>query len=556
MTLLQIQPDPSKYRDSRLLARTLMGLTYQATPITSDSSEDISPVIVKLMTLATVPPGCREELIVEYQACAKTNCFALTKLNSVCFDSRAALITVESPMYQYSLEKLIEETGGRGLTPSRTSEILVQLLTGLVYMHDPNETVGLIIHRNLQPRNVLVDKNGFIKISDFAFCRALTAVSLMNPSFGDKRFMSPEAAQDLPLDEKADIWSFGCLIVYMLTGAPPALPSHLVMDLEHISAAVNAIIDSIRSTIRPTLTDKREIAIFDQLLPIINSCLAFDPLDRPSAADLCTENPLSEIRTYLIEKFPHIFKGDSSSPSNLGLESESDKVKRNASALEDLRQSIIDNSLIGVRKHMDMFDSHASEMMELGIEHRSYLVLPMLCRRIIERNLCVSVKKRKGEVVEERTNLMKAAWDGDTEGVKKYLHEAGKLWYDDTALMRAARGGNLHCVKLLLCEMGIQNSGMMTSLMYTAQKGHVECLKYLLAESRYRDAYSVTALIISVRAGYPECVRLLKDRENDMVDKDQKSAYEHALEMPFPFISEDRYKRCAKMLVPQKDNDK
>lgn len=544
MTLLQVQPEPSKYRDSRLLARTLMGLTYEAIPISSEASTHVYPVVVKLLSVATVPIGCREELIVEYQACTRANCFTLAKINSVSFDPGSALITVESPMYRCSLEKLIIDTNGKGLLPSRISEILAQLLTGLVYMHDPNETVGLIIHRNLQPRNVLLDDNGFVHISDFAFCRALTAVSLMNPSFGDKRFMSPEAAQDLPLDEKTDIWSFGCLAVYMLTGAPPAFPPNLSMDQDHIAAAVNTIVGNIRSTVRPALEKEEEMITFDCLMDIINSCLAFDPLDRPSAADLCTEAPFLATRAHLSEKFPHIFKGTSGQDEGYSREE--------GSSLEALKQAIVDNNIIQVRKYMDVFDLHASQMMELGIEHRSYLVLPMLCRRIVERNLCVSVKKRKGEVVAERTNLMKAAWDGDTEGVKKYLHEAGKLWYDDTALMRAARGGNLHCVKLLLCEMGIQNSGLMTSLMYTAQKGHVECLKYLLAESRYCDGQCVTALIISVRAGYPECVRLLKDRENDMVDSDKKSAYEHALEMPFPFISEDRYKRCAKMLAPTK----
>ena len=191
MTLLQVQPEPSKYRDSRLLARTLMGLTYEAIPISSEVSTHVYPVVVKLLSVATVPIGCREELIVEYQACTRANCFTLAKINSVSFDPGSTLITVESPMYRCSLEKLVIGTNGKGLLPSRISEILAQLLTGLVYMHDPNETVGLIIHRNLQPRNVLVDDDGFVRISDFAFCRALTAVSLMNPSFGDKRFMSP-----------------------------------------------------------------------------------------------------------------------------------------------------------------------------------------------------------------------------------------------------------------------------------------------------------------------------------------------------------------------------
>ncbi|EFO65513.1 Kinase, NEK [Giardia lamblia P15] len=548
MALLQIRPDSSKYRDSRLLARTLMGLTYEAIPISSDASADALPVVVKLLSIATVPAGCREELIVEYQACTKADCFALAQVNSVRFTSGAALITVESPMYHCSLETLVAQTGGKGLPPSQVSEILTQLLTGLVHMHDPNETVGLIIHRNLQPRNVLVDKDGFIHISDFAFCRALTAVSLMSPSFGNRKFMSPEAAQDLPLDEKTDIWSFGCLAIYMLTGAPPAFPPNLNID-QDIAVAVSSIIDSIRSKIRPALNEEKELVIFDCLLSIVSSCLSFDPLDRPSAVELCNEEPFLTTRSYLLEKFPHIFKSAPSSLSTTSLEKGCDGAKNEGNSLEALKQAIIDNSLVQVRRYMDTFDLHASQMVELGIEHKSYLVLPMLCRRIVERNLCVSVKKRKGEVVAERTNLMKAAWDGDTEGVKKYLHEAGKLWYDDTALMRAARGGNLHCVKLLLCEMGIQNSGMMTSLMYTAQKGHIECLKYLLAESRYRDSQDVTALIIAVRAGYPECVRLLKGRENDMVDKENKSAYEHALAMPFPFISEDRYKRCAKMLA-------
>lgn len=527
-----------------------MGLTYEAIPISPDTSTDAPPVVVKLLSIATVPIGCREELIVEYQACAKASCFALAQVNSVSFAPGAALITVESPMYHCSLETLVSQTGREGLPPSQASEILAQLLTGLVYMHDPNETVGLIIHRNLQPRNVLLDKDGFVYISDFAFCRALTAVSLMSPSFGDRRFMSPEGIQDFPLDEKTDIWSFGSLAVYMLTGAPPAFPPNLSMDQDNIAAAVSVIIDGIRSVIRPTLNSEKEVVMFDCLLSTISSCLAFDPLDRPSAADLCNEEPFLTTRAHLLERFPHIFKNTPSSLSAISPEEGCDRVRDEGSSLDALKQAIIDNSLVRVRRYMDTFDLHASQMMELGIEHKSYLVLPMLCRRIVERNLCVSVKKRKGEVVAERTNLMKAAWDGDTEGVKKYLHEAGKLWYDDTALMRAARGGNLHCVKLLLCEMGIQNSGMMTSLMYTAQKGHIECLKYLLAESRYCDGQNVTALIIAVRAGYPECVRLLKDRENDIVDRDNRSAYEHALAMPFPFISEDRYKRCAKMLAP------
>lgn len=152
--------------------------------------------------------------------------------------------------------------------------------------------------------------------------------------------------------------------------------------------------------------------MFDCLLSTISSCLAFDPLDRPSAADLCNEEPFLTTRAHLLKRFPHIFKNTPSSLSAISPEEGCDRVRDEGSSLDALKQAIIDNSLVRVRRYMDTFDLHASQMMELGIEHKSYLVLPMLCRRIVERNLCVSVKKRKGEVVAERTNLMKAAWTG------------------------------------------------------------------------------------------------------------------------------------------------
>jgi len=101
-----------------------------------------------------------------------------------------------------------------------------QILDGLTYLHGQD-----IIHRDIKGANVLVDNKGNIKISDFGISKRVEASALMHapggghmhrPSLqGSVFWMAPEVVKQTAYTRKADIWSLGCLVVEMFTGAHP-----------------------------------------------------------------------------------------------------------------------------------------------------------------------------------------------------------------------------------------------------------------------------------------------------------------------------------------------
>jgi serine/threonine protein kinase len=90
-----------------------------------------------------------------------------------------------------------------------------------------------VIHRDLNPGNVKITAEGRIKLLDFGLAKALAghaapgtgrgsrAVSDSGIIVGTARYMSPEQADGLRVDERTDVWSFGCVLFECLAGKPP-----------------------------------------------------------------------------------------------------------------------------------------------------------------------------------------------------------------------------------------------------------------------------------------------------------------------------------------------
>ena len=119
-----------------------------------------------------------------------------------------------------SLRGRLEELAQAGSRLSRedTLRIFGHLASALDYAHRRG-----MLHRDVKPANVLLQKDGDAYLSDFGIARILsqTQFTTTGALIGTPQYMSPEQGKGLPLTEAADLYSLGVVLYEMLTGRPP-----------------------------------------------------------------------------------------------------------------------------------------------------------------------------------------------------------------------------------------------------------------------------------------------------------------------------------------------
>jgi eukaryotic-like serine/threonine-protein kinase len=121
-----------------------------------------------------------------------------------------------------SLQEIVRRTGP--MDPLRACHYVAQAADGLQYAHE----VKSIVHRDIKPGNILVDRSGLVKVLDMGLARFFNdEEDVLTKKYdetvlGTADYLSPEQATDSHgVDVRADIYSLGATFYFMLTGQPP-----------------------------------------------------------------------------------------------------------------------------------------------------------------------------------------------------------------------------------------------------------------------------------------------------------------------------------------------
>lgn len=114
-----------------------------------------------------------------------------------------------------TLKKYIEK---RGKLPYKEAvSIAIQVANGMDAAHKHH-----IVHRDIKPQNIIISKEGKVKVTDFGIAKAASSSTInSSAAMGSVHYMSPEQARGGYSDERSDIYSFGITLYEMLTGKVP-----------------------------------------------------------------------------------------------------------------------------------------------------------------------------------------------------------------------------------------------------------------------------------------------------------------------------------------------
>ena len=168
------------------------------------------------------------------------------------------------------------------LEVKETIGIAIQVAQGMSAAHQHN-----IIHRDIKPQNIIVSRDGKVKVADFGIARAASSNTQDLNAMGSVHYISPEQAKGEPVDARSDIYSLGITMFEMVTGRLP-------FDGENTLSVAMA---HLENPITPPKVCNPDIP--ESLEQIILKCTEKRPEDRYGSA----EEVIADLRRALINPY-------------------------------------------------------------------------------------------------------------------------------------------------------------------------------------------------------------------------------------------------------------
>lgn len=173
----------------------------------------------------------------------------------------------------WTLKQMIGRHGeaiGTPLDLDRTLDLAIQICAGVGYAHRAE-----LVHCDVKSQNVLVTRDGRVKVTDFGIARAMSETSLYDSGqvWGTPQYFSPEQAAGEPPSPASDVYSIGIIMFEMLTGRLPfEADTQTALALKHMRAL-------------PPLVSNFSPTVPEQLEQIVAKVLSKEPSGRYRTAD-------------------------------------------------------------------------------------------------------------------------------------------------------------------------------------------------------------------------------------------------------------------------------
>ncbi len=263
--LAQLSPGMSigsRYEIVRLLGQGGMGAVYQAHDKELERQVAIKVIRSDMAANPEILRRFKQELILARQITHKNviRIFDLGQADGIKF---ITMEYIEGENLQSVLRKK------KKLESAEAANILAQVCRALEAAHNEG-----VVHRDLKPQNIMLDKSGRAYVMDFGIARSMLGAGLTQTGalIGTPDYMSPEQAKGQTLDARSDLFSLGIIFYEMLSGVVP-------FDADTV---MGKLWKRTNEPARPL--DELDKSVPKPLSEIVRKCLEIDPQKRFASA--------------------------------------------------------------------------------------------------------------------------------------------------------------------------------------------------------------------------------------------------------------------------------
>ncbi|KAF7024283.1 hypothetical protein CFC21_036651 [Triticum aestivum] len=243
--------------------------------------ENADEVVVKVLMETSIAEST--DFLPEVQTLSKVHHKNLVTLQGYCQNKCLALIYDFMP--RGNLQQLLREGEDYSLNWEQRLHIALDSAQGLEYLHE--SCTPSIVHRDVKTANILLDKNLVGIIADFGLSRAFNDAHthISTVAAGTLGYLDPEYHATFQLTTKTDVYSFGIVLLEIITGKPPVL-----MDPQtyHLPNWVRQKIakGSIQDIVDKKLLDQYDTSSLQSVVDLAMNCVESAAMDRPTMTEV------------------------------------------------------------------------------------------------------------------------------------------------------------------------------------------------------------------------------------------------------------------------------